>query len=230
MTTIRMTRATGILGLVSVVLLFGPTIAVSTLGEPGFETSPASAEVFFRAAGADWAQSTMAITGVAGIAILWFVAGLTSVLRPFEPGLPVLSSTALGSGLLVAAYAVLDSSWEAAAFGAADLEPSIARYAFDTGNLSFAGAWLAVASLAISTGTLVISTRVFARWLGWWAVLCGTGLVISRFVWTSGSWLLPYTLFWAWVIVISIRLIAWPERIGASAARSEPRSTSEVVR
>lgn len=213
MTTHRLARLTGLLGLLTVVLLFGPTIAVSTLGEPAFVTTPAAAQAFFSGASADWAQLTMAVTGIAGIAIVWFVAGLTTLLHRREPGLPWLSITALGSGLLVAGYAILDSSWEAAAFGAADLDPSTAQYAFDTGNLAFAGAWLAVASLAISLGWTVISTRCFARWLGWSAILCGLGLVASRFSWTSGSWLLPYALFWVWVIVVSIQLIARPSRM-----------------
>lgn len=238
MTTTRLARITGILGLLSVVLLFGPTIAVSTLDEPGFVTTPATAQRFFRAASADWAQSTMAVTGLAGIAVLWFVAALTTLLRRRERELPWLSTVALGSGLILAAYVVLDSSWEAASFGAADLEPAVARYAFDTGNLSFAGAWLAAASLAISLGCLVISTRVFARWLGWWAILCGVGLVVSRFVWTSATWLLPYSLFWVWVIVLSIQLMLRPARVeggahsghgprGADSARSpQPTSSS----
>lgn len=219
MTTTRIARLTGILGLLSVVLLFGSTIAISTVGEPEFMTTPAVAASFFQATGAGWAQATMAVTSVAGIALLWFVAGLTTLLRHHERGLPWLSSTALGSGLLVAGYAVLDSSWEAASFGAADLEPSVARYAFDTGNLSFAGAWLAVASLAISAGTLVVVTGLFARWLGWWAIVCGIGLVGSRFAWTSGSWLLPYALFWLWVIIISILLVTRPGRFGDAPDR-----------
>jgi hypothetical protein len=32
---------------------------------------------------------------------------------------------------------------------------------------------------------VVVSTRVVGRWLGWWAIASGLGLVIARFFWTS---------------------------------------------
>lgn len=224
MTTVRLARITGILGLVAVLLLFGPTITISTLGEPGFMTTAAAARTFFGEAAAPWAQLVMAFTALAGIAILWFVAAFSTLLHRREAGVPWLSITALGSGIIVAGYAVLDASWEAAAFGGTDVEPAVAKYAFDAGNLAFANTWLAVASLAISAGWVVITSQVFARWIGWWAVICGIGLVASRFFWTSEIWLLPYSLFWIWVITISVQLVVRPSRVESadgSAARPD---------
>jgi hypothetical protein len=48
------------------------------------------------------------------------------------------------------------------------------------------------------------------RWMGWWLVATGVGLVASRFFWTSELWTLPYLLFWLWVLVLSVRLLRRP--------------------
>ena len=89
----------------------------------------------------------------------------------------------------------------------------MASYAFDAGNMAFANAWLAMASFVVTCGWLVLSTRVVGRWLGWWALASGLGLAISRFVWTSEIWLLPYAAFWLWVIIICVLLIRRPSAV-----------------
>jgi uncharacterized membrane protein len=38
-------------------------------------------------------------------------------------------------------------------------------------------------------------------------VVSGVGLALSRFVWTTDVWLLPYALFWIWVVAVCIRLL-----------------------
>ena len=57
------------------------------------------------------------------------------------------------------AYLLLDVSWDAASYGAADLDPAVASFAFDLGNLGFANIWLAMGSFAISSGWMLLSTR-----------------------------------------------------------------------
>jgi hypothetical protein len=51
----RLTRGTGIAGLVSIVLLFAPIIAISSLGEPAFLASAEQARAFFIKGSAGWA-------------------------------------------------------------------------------------------------------------------------------------------------------------------------------
>ena len=89
----------------------------------------------------------------------------------------------------------------------AETEPGLARYAFDVGNLGFANAWVAMGSFAVACGWVVLSTRVFGRWLGWWALAAGVGLVAARFVWTNEFWIAPYFAFWIWVVVVSVQLL-----------------------
>jgi hypothetical protein len=59
-------------------------------------------------------------------------------------------------------------------------------------------------------GWVVLTTRVFSRWLGWLMVASGVGLALSRFVWTRDLWLVPYALFWIWVVIASVRLLRKP--------------------
>jgi hypothetical protein len=201
-------RTTGLCGLVGVVLLFAPVIAISTLGEPAFDGTSEEVADFFRAAGdSGWYQFAEATFAVAMLALLWYFVGLTTLLRRAE-GEPGWRSTgALLSGLLLVAYGTVDSSWEAAAHRGGDTDPTVALFAFDTGNLGFANAWLAMASFALATGWVLYESRALPRWCAWWAVAVGIGLVVTRYVWESSLWMLPYALFWVGAIGLAVRLV-----------------------
>jgi hypothetical protein len=201
-------RTTGVCGLVGVLLVFGPVIAISTLGEPPFDGTSEEVADFFGAAGdAGWYQVAEATFAVGMLALLWFFVGLTALLRRAE-GQPGWRSTgALLSGTLLVAYGNVDSSWEAAAFRGSDTDPAVALFAFDTGNLGFANAWLAMASFAVATGWVLMETGVLPRWAAWWAVATGVGLFLARFVWESAAWYLPYFAFWAGVVTFAVRLL-----------------------
>ena len=209
----RVIRGTGVVGLVTVVLLFAPIIAISTVGEPPFLASAEQARAFFVNGSQGWVQMATALTSLAGIGLIWFVVGLSLLLGRAERSPQWRSAVALVSGSLLPAYLLLDVSWDAASFGAADLDLAVASYAFDAGNLGFANIWVAMASFAACCGWVILSTRVVGRWLGWWAIVSGLGLVISRFFWTSPIWYLPYFAFWIWVIIICILLIRRPSAV-----------------
>lgn len=203
-----MARATGWTGIAAVVLLFAPIIAISTVGEPPLAATSQEAADFFVATGAGWVQAMEATASVAMVVLLWFFVGLALLLRRAE-GEPAWRSTvALVSGVLLAAYGVLDASWDAAAHRADEIDAPLAGYAFDIGNIGFANAWLAMASLAVATGWVVLRTGWMPAWIGWAAVASAVGLVASRYVWfVDGVWLLPYFVFWTWVVATCVRLI-----------------------
>ncbi len=110
------------------------------------------------------------------------------------------------SGVLFVAL-VLSGSEVAAAFRAPDLDPQIARYAFDESQASFANARVALGSFAVCSGWVITTTRFLPRWVGWLAVASGVGLVLSRVSWTSQNWLLPYLTFWLWVLTVAVVLL-----------------------
>jgi hypothetical protein len=96
--------------------------------------------------------------------------------------------------------------------------PEVADYAYAVGNVGFANIWIALASFALCSGWVILSTRVLERWMGWWIVVAGLALVVARFVWTTAVWSVGYALFWVWILVVCIRLILRPGR-WSSAAR-----------
>src|SRR5688572_29350817 len=74
-------RVTGIAGILSTLLLFTPIIAISTLGEPGFTATREEAAEFFRNGDTAWVTAAEATAALGMLAFLWFVAGLTTLLR-----------------------------------------------------------------------------------------------------------------------------------------------------
>jgi hypothetical protein len=203
----RLVRRTGIAGLISVAMLFAPIVAISTLGEPPFTATAEQARTFFTNGSVGWPQLVTVVPKLAAIGLIWFFVGLALLLARAEGKPPWRSGVALVSGVMLAAYLLLDVSWDAASFGAADLDPAVASFAFDLGNLGFANIWLAMGSFAISCGWILLSTRALGRWLGWWAIMAGIGLILVRFAWSSEIWFAPYALFWLWVIIVCIQLI-----------------------
>jgi hypothetical protein len=75
----RMIRSTGVVGLVTFVVLFAAIIAMS-LGEPAFTASPEEARAFYLNSTAGWVQAAMAVAGLAAIGWIWFVVGLCLLL------------------------------------------------------------------------------------------------------------------------------------------------------
>ena len=215
-------RTTGIMAIVAVVLLFVPIIAISTMGEPGFDATAEEAAAFFRAADTPWIAAAEATAAIGMLAFLWFVVGLTTLLRRLE-GTPAWRSTvALVSGTLVAAYGVIDASWDAAMNRGQELDPGVALFAFDLGNIGFANTWLAIGSFAIASGWVLLVSRALPAWWGWWAIVSGIGLIAVRYAWEGVAWTLPYFVFWAWVVALGIRLIVRRTLERRTLERSRP--------
>ena len=203
----RLTRTLGILGLIAVPLLFAPTIAVSTLGEPDFTGPPGDIATFLDTVGhTSWAPAAMVIQSLGSLALLWWAVGFAVLLRRHE-GEPAWRSTvALASIVVFTAYVVLEPFW-AAASARGLVSRELAVFAFDAGNVGFANSWLALGSFAVACGSVVLTTRALPWWLGWLAVSAGLGFVLARLVWTSPTWLLPYAAFWLWVVAVNIVLL-----------------------
>ena len=218
-------RATGIIGIVFMVLLFGPVIALSTAGEPPLDATASEAVEYFGNIEANWAQLAMAASTLGWIGSLWFFVAFGYLLRRAEGDPPWRSTIATLSGALLAAYGLVGASLGAASLHGGKITPDVADFAFAFGSVGFANAWIALASFALCSGWVILSTRTLERWMGWWLIVAGLGLVAARFVWTSELWTLPYLLLWAWVLVLSIRLIRRPNLLDPVESRpSQPPS------
>jgi hypothetical protein len=201
----RLFRVTGIAGLAAVVLIFG-AVVVGTREEPSFDVPATEVLAYYRSPDTPGAEFRSVVLTVGLIAFLWFVVALTTLLRRAEGEPPWRSTIAMVSGILLPALA-LSGNEVAAGFRADDLDPQIARYAFDEAHVAFANAWVAVGSFAVCCGWVIASTRFLPRWLGWLAIVSGAGLAACRISWTTQLFLLPYGLFWLWVLVVALLLI-----------------------
>jgi len=201
----RLGRVTGVAGLAAVVLIFVP-IVVGTPPEPDFNAPATEFLTYYRSPHTPGAQFRSFIFTAGLITFVWFVVALTTLLRRAEGEAPWRSTIAMVSGVLLVAP-VLSGNEVAAAFRADDLDPQIARYAFDEAQAAFANARVALGSFAVCCGWVIASTRFVPRWLGWLAIASGVGLALSRISWTSPVWLLPYLMFWLWVIIVSMLLL-----------------------
>lgn len=217
----RLALATGSSGLIGLVLLFAPIIAMSSLEEPPLDATRADAAAFIRnTAEAGWVDAASGVRGIGMLTILWFVVGLSLLLRRAEGEPPWRATIALVSGVLFAAYVLLDPSWAAAAHRGGEIDEPLAAYAFDLGNIGFINSWLAMASFSVAAGWVILVARPFARWIGWCAIISGAGLVVARFLWTvDGVWFAPYLLFWVWVVGICVQLLRRPGAIALGSAR-----------
>jgi hypothetical protein len=212
-------RTTGIIGIAFLVLLFGPIIALASADEPALDATAAEAVNYFRNLEATWAQLTTAAATLGMIGSLWFFVAFGFLLGRAEGDPPWRSAIATLSGALLAAYGLIGaSSVGAASLHGGRITPEVADFAYALGNVGFANAWIALASFALCSGWVILSTRVLGRWMGWWIVVAGLCLVVARFAWTSGFWGVGYALFWLWIIVVCIRLIVRPDR-WSNAAR-----------
>jgi len=66
---------------------------------------------------------------------------------------------------------------------------------------------VALGSFAVCCGWVIASPDSFLAGSGGWPSASGVGLAVSRVSWTSYVWLLPYLMFWLWVITVAVLLL-----------------------
>ena len=201
----KLARITGAAGLVTLVVVLGTSLA-NDYQSAAIDSDAAEAVEFFRSLDDTFGALSSFATAVGLIAMLWFTLGLALLLRRYEGELPWRSVFLAGAGVVSVVSGQI-ASWDAAAYRSDDIDPQVARYAFDLGNLSFANGWVAAGAVGICTGLIVLSTRDLPHWLGWWALIAGVGSVVARAVWTEGYAFVPFTAFWIWVAVLSVALL-----------------------
>jgi hypothetical protein len=201
----NLARITGTAGLVTLVVVLGASLA-NDYQSAAIDSSADEAVAFFRSIDDPFGAFSSFATAVGLIAMLWFTLGLALLLRRYEGELPWRSVFLAGAGVVSVVSGQI-ASWDAAAYRSDDIDPQVARYAFDLGNLSFANGWVAAGAVGICTGLIVLGTRGLSHWLGWWALVAGVGSVLARAVWTEDYAFIPFTAFWIWVAVLSVALL-----------------------
>jgi len=198
-------RITGTAGLITVVAVLGSSLA-NDYQSAAFDSDAGETVAFFRSLDDTLGAVSSFATSVGLIAMLWFTLGLALLLRRYEGELPWRSVFLAGAGVVSVVSGQI-ASWDAAAYRSDDIDPQVARYAFDLGNLSFANGWVAAGAVGICTGLIVLTRRDLQHWLGWWGLIAGVGSVLARAVWTQDYAFIPFTAFWIWVPVLSLALL-----------------------
>jgi hypothetical protein len=198
-------RITGTAGLVTIAVVLGGSLA-NDYQSAAIDSSADETVAFFRTLDDPLGWTSSFATAVGLIAMLWFSLGLALILRRYEGELPWRSVFLAGAGVVNVVSGQI-ASWDAAVFRSEDIDPQVARYAYDLGNLSFANGWVSAGAVGICTGLIVLSTRSLPRWLGWWGLIAGIGSVLARAVWTSGVAFVPFAGYWLWVAALSVMLV-----------------------
>ena len=198
-------RITGVAGLVTLVVVLGSSLANNYQGA-SFTSDADETVTFFRSIDDAFGAFSSFATAVGLVAMLWFALGLALLLREYDGPLPWRSTFLAGAGVVSVVSGQI-ASWDAAAYRSHDLDPQVARYAFDLGNLSFANSWVATGAISLCAGLIMVSSRTLPSWLGWSAIAVGVGQVIARGFWTHGVALVPGAGYWMWVAVLSVLLI-----------------------
>ena len=202
---LTLARVTGIAGLVTLVVVLGTSLA-NDYQSASFVSDADETVTFFRSIDDSFGAFSSFATAVGLIAMLWFALGLALLLMRYDGPLPWRSAFLAGAGVVSVVSGQI-ASWDAAAYRSEDIDPQVARYAFDLGNLSFANSWVATGAIALCAGLIIVSARSLPSWLGWWAIVAGIGQVVARAFWTHDAALVPGTAYWIWVAVLSVLLI-----------------------
>jgi hypothetical protein len=201
----KLARITGAAGLVTLVVVLGASLA-NDYQSAAIDSNAEETVAFFRSIDDTFGAISSFATAVGLIAMLWFTLGLALLLRRYEGELPWRSAFLAGAGVVSVVSGQI-ASWDAAAYRSGDIDPQVARYAFDLGNLSFANGWVATGAVGICAGLIVLRGSHLPHWLGWWALIAGVGSVLARAVWTEGYAFVPFAAFWIWVGVLSVALL-----------------------
>jgi hypothetical protein len=198
-------RAVGVIGLVATVMVF-TGVNLQDIGhssEPPFNSPDSVITDYLTSRNMTLFSISAYLTVVGMIGLVWFAAGLSSVLRRASPDRDWMAAVVLAAGATMIAI-LLGGNWEIAIHY--PTSPAAVDF-FRSGGLELTNAWLAMASIALATAVTILRNRIAPSWLGWWAAVAGVGLIAVRAVPFNNIWLFPYLLFWLWVVTVCVRML-----------------------
>jgi hypothetical protein len=178
--------------------------------EPAFNAGQEEIISFFMARNPGLARAGAFLSMLAFIPFIFFVGALWQRLKSGEGKSGWLSNITLGAGLLIVAVQLVSGAGWTIEFNRLNSPriPELTRFQFDFGNYLFAASWIMMACMLLSTGILSIVTKALPTWTGWFGIVTSLGLIIATGCWYSASGIVfaPVTLFWLWLIVVSVIL------------------------
>src|SRR6266508_1632494 len=167
-------------------------------------------------------QAGAFLSGLAGIAFLWFLGSLWSrIRRPEETRR--LATIAAGGGVVTLGLALVSFAINSTtALRFRELGPLGARFFWTLSNIVIGMASFSIAVLVIATSIAAIRTKVFPVWLGWAGVVLSLAWVVAGIGVASDSGglftfgFIVFLLWVIWILVISFFLFQ-PQEQTASA-------------
>lgn len=171
-------RATGVAGILTVVVVIGASLVEGYENQSMTATSPAILR-FFRSLDdrLGWLMSYVTIVGL--IACLWFAIGLALCLRQHERGVPWRSAFLAAAGVVSVVSSQI-ASWDVAVFRSGTIDPHVATYAYDLGGISFANSWVAAGAVGICAGLVMLRAPAVPSWVAGRGLIAGVGEVLAR--------------------------------------------------
>jgi hypothetical protein len=209
-TSRRWARAGGVGGILFVVSLF-VLISVGPLTNPTSEpafNAPSSALLAY-AKSDKGGLYPLALVGIAGMfGFLLFAAVLIAKFRDSQramsaPSILVVLATAVFTALWLAEFGVTF----AGQFRRGDLDPMGASVFYGLANGIFVVSWAAITGFLATAGVAALSSGTLPRWLAWSGLGIGAALLLAVAIPLTAVWLLPYLLFYVWVVAVSVVLL-----------------------
>jgi hypothetical protein len=199
-------RVTGISGIVFTVLT---VVVVILSGESDFSATDADLQRFF----VDSTQQGLAFAAVvilpfAVAALLWFVAGIRSLLRADDrPASALPAAAALGGGVFAATFLIgmttTNAVFTALTFtDSYQFDAGVARLTLILGTVLTTGALSGAAVLVVATSMAGGRSGLLPRWFARSGYVVAVLMLFSVLLF---AW--PYALFGLWLLTLSIMLL-----------------------
>jgi hypothetical protein len=134
------------------------------------------------------------------VPLLWFLGSLRSALRTAEGGTGRLSAIAYAGGIVLVAFAVVDSSLQfAVAESVGDVPAAVTQTLSVLYGDFFLGFPVGMGTLLLASALAILRTRALPAWLGWVALLLG---IVSL----TPIGFFAFFVVLAWIVVVSIIL------------------------
>jgi hypothetical protein len=197
----------GILFVVSLFVLISVGPLTNPTPEPAFD-APSSALLAY-AKSDKGGLYPLALVGIAGMfGFLLFAAVLIAKFRDSQramsaPSILVVLATAVFTALWLAEFGVTF----AGQFRRGDLDPMGASVFYGLANGIFVVSWAAITGFLATAGVAALSSGTLPRWLAWSGLGIGAALLLAVAIPLTAVWLLPYLLFYVWVVAVSVVLL-----------------------
>jgi len=210
-------RVAGVLGILGVVLVFAGN-ALTSLPDAPDPGAPAAEYTRWLTehppGNAFWTGAYVEVLGF--VAFLFFFPALWGVLRRAQGEWDWLAVAALGIGMVATAVKLASGPIAVVVYdrAPANLSADTQAALLESNGWSFVLTFALDGAFLLAVGSLILTTRVLPRWLGWTALPFGVVGLLSVLGGLDGP--PAILLYFLWVVLVSVVLIL-PERRRAAA-------------